>query len=234
MYFIVDNHLLDRELVAVAMSYMDRYMAKHQVKHHHAYHLVAMTSLYMTIKIYRHNGKCAGVSSFATLSKGLFTEHDLLDMEQSILDTLEWRMHPPTPFAYLELLMLFVPRGACNRFSRRALFERIKYLLELSVTVQFFFGKKPSNIAIAAFIEVMEHEDEPNISNEKYRAHFLRCVLSIAGVDCKAGEVVECREAMVAVHKNSWYEIRDMMAAEGKSIGAFPVTSSTRVSVVSP
>lgn len=235
MYSVVDRHMLNRELVYVAMSYLDRYLSKHLlVNDSHTYQLVGMTSLYMALKLYRNKGKAASMSSFVKLSQGSCTKDDFLNMEQRILDTLDWRMHPPTPQSYLELLMFFLPKAACSPFTRRALFERIKFLLELSVTVRFFFGKKPSSIATAAFIEVMEHEKEPNVSKQSWRAHFRYCARSIAGIYCDAEEVVECCDAMKAVHKNAWHQMNSDVMNERDYTTSSPVANKKQVSVVSP
>lgn len=235
MYNVIDTHLLDRELVCIAMSYMDRYLSKHLLASHSqdAHQLVGMTSLFMAIKIFRNQGKCAAVASFAKLSKGLFSENDLLNMEQSILDTLQWRMHPPTPQTYLELLINFLPPSACLPFTRRALFERIKFLLELSVTVPFFFCKKPSSIAVATFMAVMENEEGPNVRKQTYRSHFRYCARSIAGIYCDSQEVVECRNAMKVVHKNALHQMDDEVMNE-KECTVTPVASEKELHVVAP
>lgn len=226
MYHIVDQHDLDRELVETSMNYMDRYLAEQPIHDSQGFQLVGMTSLYLAIKIFRHKGKGASIASFINLSQGVFTEVDFVVTEQAILDTLNWRMHPPTTLAFLELLMLFLPQGACsNSYTRRALYERIKFLLELCVTVQFFFTKNPSSIAIAAFIEVMQHEDKPNVPEVKYQRHFKKYVHSICGIDCKSDEVVECIEAMTIVHKNAWHDLKEEMLcddSEKSPIGSIP------------
>lgn len=233
MYHVVDQHSLNRELVYTGMSYVHRYLSKHpHVNHSETYQLVGMTSLYMAIKIYRNHGKCASINSFVKLSQGLFTEDDFTTMEQSILDTLEWRMHPPTPQSYLDLFMLFLPRSACSPSDRRTLFERIKFLLELSVTVDFFFGKKPSSIAVSAFIEVMDHEHEPNVS-KSCRDHFRYCTRSIAGIYCDSQEVVECRDAMRVVHRNAWNQINRFEAMDENQC-ASPVANKKPTPAVTP
>lgn len=208
MYHIVDQHDLDRELVEISMNYMDRYLAEQPIHDSLGFQLVGMTSLYLAIKIFRHEGRGASISSFVKLSRGTYIEEDFTLMEQSILETLHWRMHPPTTLAFLELLMMFLPRGACNSHTRLALYERIKFLLELCVTVQFFFTKNPSNIAIAAFIEVMQHEDKPNVPDMKYQKHFKKCVKSICGIDCESDEIAECIDAMTVVHRNAWCDLK--------------------------
>ena len=230
MYHVVDTHHLDRELVCIAMHYMDMYLSKkkHICDNAHAFQLVGMTSLYMAIKIFRTQGKCATVSSFVKLSKDVFTENDFLKMEKSILDTLRWHMHPPTPQAYLDLLIIFLPRNACLPYTRRALLERIKFLLELSVTVQFFYRKKPSSVAVAAFIEVMQHEQEPNVSKQSYREHFLHCVRSIAGINVYSDEVVGCLDAFKVVHKNALRQMNE------RECPASPASSGRKLRAVTP
>ena len=234
MYFVVDDNDLSRELVSISTAYMDRYLSKRWSNNCEDHQLLGMTALYIAIKLHRHNGKCAGVSSFVKLSKGLFKEEDFLTMENNMLETLEWRMHPPTVFAYLDLLILFVPPKACSSFTRKAMFERIKFLLELSATVQFFFAKKPSNVAIAAFIEVMEYPEEPRILDLKYHAHFKKCILSIAGVNCDALEVAECRDAMAVVHSNYLRDKGDDMDVRKNCVDTSPTRPNGHVTVVSP
>jgi len=214
MFNIVDKHSLDRELVAIAASYMDRYLSKHpSINRNDICTKVGMTSLYLAIKIYRDQGKCAGAASFAGLSRGLFTEHDIIKMESSMLNTLDWRMHPPTTFTFAHLMLSMIPRGACSPFSRRSMFERVRFALELSIAVPFFLGKKPSNIAIGAFLEIMESEDQPNVTETKHRAHFKRCLYMFAGIDSDSDEVIECRNAMKKMHEEVTEKLKKKDAA---------------------
>ena len=173
------------------------------------------------------------VASFARLSNGLLTVDDVISSETYILDILNWRVHPPTPQAYLELLILLLPRTACAPFTKRSMFERIKFLLELSVTVQFFFGKKPSSIAVAAFLEVMEHEDGPNVPKQSCRTHFRYSVRSIAGIHCDSDELVEFRNAIKFVHKNARHEMNEDVMNEREITGS-PVGTKISASAVTP
>lgn len=237
MYQVVDHHLLDRELVYVAMSYLDRYLSKLSWSEaSEGAQLVGATSLYMAIKIlHRNEGKCATVASFAALSKDLFTADDMLGMEKSILDALEWRMHPPTPLSYLQLLITLLPHGASRPLTRRALFERIKFLVEVSATVPFFFAKRPSNVAVAAFLAVLEHgTDESNGKRQPYISHFRHCLRSFAGIYCDSGEAVECVEAMRVVHENALGQMNDEVMNERESAGCSPVATKRRLRVVTP
>ena len=234
MYHLVDKHSLDRELVSIAASYMDRYLAKHPSINHVNFQLVGVTSLYVAIKLYRDQGKCAGAASFAGLSRGVFSEQDIIKMEWSMLNTLDWRMAPPTVFTFTTLLQMFIPRGACSPFSRRELFSRIRFLLELSVTSPFFLGKKPSNIAIGAFIEIMESEEQPNVSNPKHQAHFKRCLWSLAGIDSDSNEVIECRNAMKRIQQEAAAELKKKEAANSTDQTTANSAAAAAAAVVTP
>ena len=219
MYQLVDKYSLDRELVAIAGSYMDRYipLSQHQhpsINRGYTYQLVGMTSLHLAIKITRDQGKCAGATSFARLSRGLFTEDDINTMEWSMLTTLQWRMHPPTAVTFATLLLMFVPRDACSPFSRHDLFERIRYLLEISVTIPFFLGKKTSNMAVGAFIVIMESEEQPNVSETEHRAQFKRYLFTVAGIDSDADKVIECRDAMKKIQQEAAVELKKKVAVQ--------------------
>ena len=214
MYNVVDNLDMDRELVEISLCSMDIYLAKAHIHDASGFKLAAMTSLYLAMKVYGRQGTTIGIDCFAKLSRGLFTTQDFMLTEQAILDVLSWRVHPPTSLNFLELLMMFLPQEACSLHTRLALYDRIKFLLELCVTVQYFVGKRPSIMAIAAFIEVVQHEESPNIPIVQYHNHFCECVLSICGVDCDSNKVLECIEVMIAVHKNAAYDIKEDIILE--------------------
>lgn len=228
MYQFVDTHQIDRELVYIALNYMGRHLARNPIIEHSSrnLHLIGMTSLFLANKIYRRDGKGFAVTNFVDFSKELFTEEEILRREECILNSLQWRVHPPTPHSYLDLLIILLHRRACSRSTRRALFGRINFLLELSTTLEFFGKRKPSSIAVAAFIEVMEHEQEPNIPKQFFRTHFQLLVRSIAGINCDSKEVVECRDAMKVVHKFALRHIQERETTRKERIKS-PVASDT-------
>lgn len=231
MYHLVDKHDLDRELVAIAASFMDRFLYKNLSINRIDMQLVGMTSLYVAIKLYRDQGKYAGVTSFAGLSRGVFSEQEITKMEWRMLNTLDWRMSPPTVFTFTSLLQSFIPRGACSPFSRRTLIERIRYLLELSITLPFFLAKKPSNIAIAAFLEIIESEEQPNVSEPKHQAHFKRCIWSLAGIDSDSDEVTECRNVLKRIQREASIELKKQ---EPPHVAAKTSSDAVTTAVVSP
>ena len=93
-YQVVDYFDFNREVVSVAMSYLDRYLATRTVNHRIC-QLAAMTALYLAIKLYEP-GKLR-LSSLIHLSRGCFQTEHIITMEVSMLQSLGWHVHPPTP-----------------------------------------------------------------------------------------------------------------------------------------
>lgn len=81
-YQVIDHFDYDREIVAVSLSYLDRYLCKRPVNKR-TFQLVAMTTLYLACKLYDpHKLRMA---SLIELSRGYFTEEHITAMEESIL-----------------------------------------------------------------------------------------------------------------------------------------------------
>ena len=81
-YQVIDHFNYDREIVAVSLSYLDRYLCKRPVNKR-TFQLVAMTTLYLACKLYDPNK--LRMSSLIELSRGYFTEEHITAMEGSIL-----------------------------------------------------------------------------------------------------------------------------------------------------
>lgn len=79
---MVDHFDFSREVVAVAMSYLDRYLCARKVNKK-MFQLAAMTSLFVAIKLYEPSA--LKLSSLTGLSRGFFTPEHIIAMEQSIL-----------------------------------------------------------------------------------------------------------------------------------------------------
>ena len=81
-YQVIDHFDYDREIVAVSLHYLDRYLSKRPVNKR-TFQLVAMTTLYLACKLYDPNK--LRMSSLIELSRGYFTEEHITAMEGSIL-----------------------------------------------------------------------------------------------------------------------------------------------------
>lgn len=148
------------------------------------YQLAAMTCLYLSIKLcvtceddqhedeqgfscqsshYAHRKLTFRLQSFAELSRGQFVPQDICDMEKTILQTVQWRVHPPTPMlfvSYMLTALLPVPDGNNNgRFDLvlHVVRELARYSTELAVCLGCeCSGDRPSAVALAAILESMD------------------------------------------------------------------------------
>ena len=81
-YQVVDHFEFNREIVSIAMSYLDRYLMTRQVTKK-IFQLAAMTCLYLAIKLYE--SRRLRISSLIELSRGYFSPEHINAMEESIL-----------------------------------------------------------------------------------------------------------------------------------------------------
>jgi hypothetical protein len=81
-YQVIDHFDFSREVVGVAIHYLDRYLAT-KVVNKKMFQLAAMTSLFLAIKLYEP-GRLS-MSSMIELSRGYFMVNQMAAMETSIL-----------------------------------------------------------------------------------------------------------------------------------------------------
>jgi hypothetical protein len=176
-YEVVDYFSFDREAVAIALNYVDRFMVFHcenndpkKLVNKRGYQLLTVTSLFLAIKLHGmtsdHNDACARptLKVFVELSQNRFTEVDIERMELQLLDTLKWRLNPPLSVNFIMCLLDLLPNWetrdgvhhSCRRL-RSAIYEMARYMTELSICVSdFSFLFTPSTIAYAAILAAMD------------------------------------------------------------------------------
>jgi len=158
-YQVVDHCDIDRDNVGTAMFYFDRYLSLHKRKsiNENLIQLVAMTSLYLSVKL--HGTKKISVSCMSSLSQGRFRVDQIEKMEICIIKTLHWYLNPPTPFMYLTIASPLIDD------SKGASIEELScYLIELSVGDEFFMDKNPSSVAYAAVLAAFDIQAIPRKS----------------------------------------------------------------------
>ena len=108
--------------------------------------------------------KVPSLSTLANLSRGQFGPAEILEMEKLLLNALQWRLHPPTLYALVTLLLKLLPttledeRFGIKPSIASELFEVAMYVAELSVCDAFFVERQiPSSvIALAAICTSMD------------------------------------------------------------------------------
>ena len=188
-YQVVDHFDYSREVVNVAMSYLDRYIAKRTVNRR-IFQLAAMTALYLASKLFEP-GKLH-ISSLVGISRGYFLAEHIVTMEHSMLQALSWHVHPPIPSAFCSDLTKLISSADVTPRLRHDLGELAKFLTEISVCDYYFVTRKPSSIATAAIINAIElTQIEP-----KHKIDFLHNIVSIGLDIADDDEIIECYERL--------------------------------------
>lgn len=200
MYDICDYFHLNREVVAIALFYVDRYFTLTsfpKTECSNDYHnqipvtrrqfqLVALTALYIAIKTHgqmRHQGKSSqgqwnkikfNIHVCASISRHQFSPQVIEECEQSILQTLEWRVNPVVPSGVIidTLINYLSPPVLAGSESTTGValyvYDCSKYLAELSVSVPALsMVYKPSVIAFASIMYALDSYGTNSFSLEQ-------------------------------------------------------------------
>ena len=173
LYRMVDLGKFSRNTVAYAVSnIMDRYLSlpsNHLILlDQDKYEMVALTSLFVASKLLE--GKNIGVDTLVSLADGDYTEQDFVNLEQSILTSLQWKVgHGPTALSFVELYLQFLPKDSCP-ILKRSMLNHVKYQLELAVPdYDLMIHNKPSELALAAIYNALEGVDSTLIPPHKQK-----------------------------------------------------------------
>lgn len=159
----MDHFDLSRETVAISLSLFDRYMATlgNECTGSTAL-LTSLATLFVAVKI--NETKTIHLRTLADLSRRQFTSKDIEEMELRLLTVLSWRVNPPTSVAFVHHLLKFVPSStsthnnsnSVHRAVQRDLFELSRYVCELALADVYFCDRRPSSVAYAAILNVMD------------------------------------------------------------------------------
>lgn len=191
-YQVVDFCKFSRDTVAVAMSYLDRFLVTSEgadvLQDRKMFQLCAMTCLYTAIKT--HEPEAMEPQVISGLSRGAYTAKQVEETERRIIGAIQWRMNPPTPLSFVRSLLALMPKDAMDDTARKVAVEFAKYQTELAVEESSFVSVNSSMIAFAAIANALQAVD----AQVKYE--YLETVSSIAGIDISSSEFVKCQERL--------------------------------------
>jgi len=193
---VVDHYDISREIAFISLNYLDRYLSARPVNRK-TFQLVAMTSLYLAIKLYDHTP--ISMSSFVELSHGYFKTEHIAAMESSILWTLSWRVHPPTPLSFVRNFILLLEESDCAPTVALEVMEAARFVTELSVCDYYFTSCKPSWIALGSVLTAFESFDEITLPMH-VRVAFLKYVQSMRIIDPSSKDVILCKERLSEIY----------------------------------
>lgn len=169
---VVDHFNFDREVVSFAVDYLDRIVAiktkiAKEALPKREFQLLAVTSLYMAIKIHGETDEKEGprrklrISAFVELSRGFFAVDVIEAMERQLLDSICWRVNPPTCLRFIATFLPLCPKWQAGKAPHSTvvggIYDVARYLTELSVCVSSFaFNSTPSITAYASVLCSLE------------------------------------------------------------------------------
>ena len=229
--FILRSFELSREVVAVSLSLFDRYFATLGNTYHGNVALLAsLTTLHIAIKLY--DTKKIKLNTLVNLSRGQFTSRDIEMMEWTILSALRWKLHPPTPYTFVEHILFFLPQEV-NGTIRAGLNEVSKYLTELAVCDAFFVDRSNSStIAFAAILNVMEDMNYSKFSGG-LRETFLRNLTYHLHLNHRSDDIVNARRRLRKMFTAS-SSVNDVMTPVSSNVADYNCVTPQETSPTSP
>lgn len=162
-YRVCDHFQTGREIVAVSFSYLDRFVDKCSCDRS-AFKLAAMTTLYLANKIYG-GPHTLTIGALAELSRGEFQASHISEMEVIILQTLNWRLHPPTTQCFIDSFYNYVSIPSNGSMSI-AIYRRAIFFAELSLYDYAFASKERSLLAICSLMNAMEGMENVTVEQQ--------------------------------------------------------------------
>lgn len=189
IFQMIDHYDFNREIASISLNYLDRYVSTRRANRR-TIQLAAMTSLFLAIKLYEST--TLKMSSLIEMSHGQFNEKHISWMENSILWSLSWHVHPPTPLCFVRNFMSLLEESGCSSAAALEIKELARFLTELSVSDYYFTTRKPSSIGLGALLTAFVNIGDAMLPLY-IRHNFLKHVQSIAGIDPTSEEIQECK-----------------------------------------
>lgn len=165
---------LNRDLVYITMSFFDRYLSRvpELVLDDMMTQLVATTSLYLAIKVHSVKEISKNILGFIIyLSGGSISYYQVLGMEQSIMNSLNWYLNPPTPATFVTILYPLMEKLTDDEDTMVEIKDVAIHILELAVYDSYYFiDKPPSLMAHAAIMAAMNIRAIPMETQKRLEA----------------------------------------------------------------
>lgn len=90
-----------------------------------------------------------------TICQRLYSQREIVAMEQDVLSALQWRLNGASPHEFIEGLCEFLPAG-CSSSAKRSIIKVAKSHSEIIVGNYRLALQRPSRIAYAALVSAAE------------------------------------------------------------------------------
>jgi hypothetical protein len=147
---VTDNFQIEREVIAIAFSILDRYVEiecrSECPVDREDFQLFAMVSMYMAIKTSLSYSNIS-VEVLIDMSRGFYTHEDIVLTERDILGALDWYVNPPTVIGFCRLYMQLFPTTLSNDAE-----VTCQEISELALCDSYFVSKSDSSVALATIM----------------------------------------------------------------------------------
>jgi hypothetical protein len=210
IFHVIDSTRLQRETASVAMSFLDRFLCSSSERASKAkfdrreYQLAAITCLYIAVKLHEPFEMDAGLMS--KLSRGVHSAEDITTMEYDILVALQWKMNGPTPFQFVNYILVLLPDSA--RSVAPELYENSHFQTELAVGDYAFVPHlRKSTVAVASILNSLASVERESLQFSEC-IQFVRSISEAFELDIDSELFNTVRERLLeSFAKSSGYEL---------------------------
>ena len=207
-YTIADYCKFQRSCVSICMSYVDRYLAavvmdsndnNNKTLDNVDFQLLVLAAFYTCVKIHEH--EAISPEAVAALSRGLYSKEQIEQMEFQILQTIKWRVNPPTSFEYTQRLMKLAAHNNSAAASQQkqqqhvldAILDLTKFQCELAVLYYDFVPVPASHLALASLINATESVGEQQQGGGYSSIHYWKIWSDAVCVDIESKQFHDLR-----------------------------------------
>jgi hypothetical protein len=153
---IVDHCELQRETVAIAMNYVDRFFSTRtgelMLQNRKHFQLACVAALYTAVKIHEQLAISPGM--LASVSRGMHTAKDIQDMECVLVEALQWKLNPPISMTFVHEYIDIVTTLSTRQ--RQAVLKIARFQCDFAVENYDFVSMKPSILAFLALSNALK------------------------------------------------------------------------------
>lgn len=199
---------LSLETVEIAMRYMDRYLSTPKgaeaLLDRKEFQLSAMTALHIATKLFEPvdlDTRCLSI-----LSKGAYSVERMVKMERDILDSLQWRMNPPTVASFVRMFAEKLSLPMTEQHDDTLFFWEICQMqMEFAIGDYSLVKHRASTVAAAIILNAIEccvHSGNVGIrrlllSNNTARKDLIKNeLMRLANIDVHGQEIADAKSKL--------------------------------------
>lgn len=165
----------------MAINYFDRYISTQtSFQNKETYQIIAVTSLYLAIKLHSMSEDCLVESRSRALARLVYDHADpqeIYKMEIDILQKLDWRLNPPTLHQFALSFSQLHPLKDCRSMTtyHLYLYEATRYQVELAIFTPVLLTTFTSSVIAYAALKNVEEKiaaDNPHIFTDDMKQSF--------------------------------------------------------------